>query len=53
MRTSTAAASLCYYHSDLLGVVEGGKTDAVLNENGEILHFHHRCPEKEEKRAYR
>lgn len=38
-------------HSDLLGVVEDWEADAVLNENSEILHFHHWRPEKELKQG--
>lgn len=42
-----ALSLLCYLHSNLLGVVEDWEADAVLNENSEILHFHHWCPEEE------
>lgn len=38
-----------YYHSHSLGVVEDWEADAVLDENREILHFHHWRPGKELK----
>lgn len=46
--TASVAVSLT---SDLLGVVEDREADAVLDENGEILHFHHWYPERESNDA--
>lgn len=35
----------------ILSVIEGWEADAVLDKNGEILHFHHGRTEREEKRG--
>lgn len=35
----------------ILGVVEDWEADAILNEDGEIFHFHHGCTEKEKRQG--